>query len=132
MEFLKDALRLVRCSRGLTQRQVADALRVKPSVVSAWESGRRHPSVKRLGQLADLLELDLGELDDALELAGSPPVSRRLRPATEVSLDPQLIAQSLLGGNRDLPVEPKEHALRLLLEQLFYLVSRLPGREAGN
>ena len=71
MASLESALRCLRGSQGLTQRQVATALRVPPSTVSAWEMGRRQSSLERLGQLADLLELDLGDLDDALELAGA-------------------------------------------------------------
>lgn len=124
MASLQYALHLLRSSRGLTQRQVARAIRVPPSTVSAWEMGRRQPSLERLGQFADLLEIDLGDLDDALELAGAFPVRRRL---PEVVFAPQRIAEALLGPGRSAP----RHPLVVLLEQLFALAGRLRERGLG-
>jgi transcriptional regulator with XRE-family HTH domain len=125
MEHLGSALRFLRNSRQLTQRATAAALGIPPSTVSAWEMSRRQPSLERLGQLADLLELDLGDLDDALELAGAFPLPRR---QPEVVLAPQRIAQVVLGQQEIAPRDP----LKVLLEQLFALVGRLRERGFGE
>ena len=100
MDALSDALLLLREARGLTQRQVGAALGVDGSVVGGWERGKRTPSVSRLGQLADVLDLDLGELDDALELAGGRPVLGRRRFLSWEDLDPVRLARLLLGPDR--------------------------------
>jgi transcriptional regulator with XRE-family HTH domain len=124
MDALKDALRLLRESRGMTQRRIADALGVTPSVVSAWETGSRQPSIRRLGQIADLMGLDLGDLDDALVLAGAIPVHRRPRAVTDAAVDPRRIAQALVGRGGDEPVSQEEQRIALLLEQVVYLARR--------
>jgi transcriptional regulator with XRE-family HTH domain len=125
MESLNWALRFLRKSRSLNQRQVAEAIRAPPSTVSAWEMGRRRPSLERLGQLADLLDLDLGDLDDALELAGAFPLRRRPR---EVVLAPERIAQALYGRAEVAPRDP----LKEVLEALFALADRLRERGWGE
>ena len=51
-----------RQARGLTQRQLAEMLGVKGSHVAYLETGRRRPSLALLKRLADVLELDRGQL----------------------------------------------------------------------
>lgn len=122
-ERLGDALRLLRESRGLSQRSVAEALGVEPSVVSGWERGRRQPSLKRFGQLADHLEIDLGDLDDALALTGRP-AGRRGGDEEEVPLEPRRLARRLVGRGGRLPLDPSEGELARLLQALLNLVGR--------
>lgn len=76
-------LRQARLRAGLTQREVASRAGVQQSVVSAYESGSREPSLATLSVLVEAcgvsLELHLGESPAA---AGAPqrngPVGRRL------------------------------------------------------
>lgn len=56
-----------RWRRKLTQQDVAQALDVGQSTVSAWESGKVRPNVVALKRLAALLEVPLTELIDAAE-----------------------------------------------------------------
>jgi transcriptional regulator with XRE-family HTH domain len=51
-----------RLAVGLTQRSLAQKLGVEASHVAFFESGRRKPSLKLLGRLADLLGLDRQKL----------------------------------------------------------------------
>lgn len=76
-------LRQARDAAGLTQREVAARAGVQQSVVSAYESGSREPSLATLSALVEAcgvsLELNLGEPTAA---ASAPqrngPVGRRL------------------------------------------------------
>lgn len=51
---LPDKLKLLRTQKNLTQSKVADCIDVTPSVISAYESGERTPSVEKLVLLANL------------------------------------------------------------------------------
>jgi predicted nucleotidyltransferase/DNA-binding XRE family transcriptional regulator len=76
-------LRQARAASGLTQREVATRAGVQQSVVSAYESGGREPSLATLSSLVEAcgvsLELDIGE---ALPAGSGPsavgPIGRRL------------------------------------------------------
>ena len=130
MATLADALRILRASRRVTQSRIAKALAVPPSIVSAWERGQRRPSLERFGQLADALQLDLGELDDALERTGTPfhrDLRRRRRPRAEVDLEPARLAARLLGRLPGDPGDSTQDQLRRLLEDLFGLVGTAAG-----
>jgi len=128
VKALKHVLRLLREERGFSQVQVAEALGVDSSVISGWESGDRKPPVERIFQLADLLDLDLGDLDYALELAGGAP---RRPPARAVAPQPsaeELAARLLGGAEPELPVEAGEAVLVKLLEVAVDLAAELRRR----
>ena len=57
-EFLKEA----RIKKGLTQRQLAEKLGVKYQLIQQYEYGKLIPSVKRLIQLAKILDIDLNDI----------------------------------------------------------------------
>lgn len=120
LDVLPDALRLLRESRGLSQRRVGEAVGVKGSVVGGWERGERLPTLDRFVALADFYDLDLGDFEDALELAGAWPRRRRREP--RLATDPRRLAQHLLGDQCDPSAEDR---LTRLLESLFDLVRRL-------
>ena len=132
METLNAALRLLREARKLTQRQVAEALGIEPSVVSGWERGRSVPSLRRLGELAEVLDLDLGDLDDALELTGGPPRKRWRQPRVESDLDPGLLAQHLLGPHHGVEGDRAERTLTQLLAAAFAVAESLRQRQSGE
>ena len=132
MDTLSRALRLLREARKLTQRQVAEALGIEPSVVSGWERGRGSPSVRQLGELAEVLDLDLGDLDDALELAGGPPRARWRQPRVDSGLDPGLLAQHLLGPHRGVEGDRAERTLTQLLAAVVAVAESLRQRPSGD
>ena len=55
-------IRFERNSRGLTQKDVADALGIKTQSYQAYESGVSLPSSENLLKLAIVLELSIDEL----------------------------------------------------------------------
>ncbi|MCR4646250.1 MAG: helix-turn-helix transcriptional regulator [Oscillospiraceae bacterium] len=56
------ALRALRYARGMTQRQVADAIGVSATSITQYESGDREPSIDKLKKLAALFDCTIDEL----------------------------------------------------------------------
>lgn len=63
-----DRIKQLRKQKGLTQKEMAEAVGVGVSTVAMWESGKRTPSFKLLNDLSDLFEKSidyiLGTSDD--------------------------------------------------------------------
>lgn len=51
-----------RKAMGMTQRQLADLLKVSVMAVSAWERGEKNPAAGRLPALASVLRCTIDEL----------------------------------------------------------------------
>jgi len=128
VKALRHALRLLREERGFSQLQVAEGLGVDASVVSAWESGDRKPPFERIFQLADLLDLDLGDVDHALELAGGAPRRRSIPAAAPPPSAEELVVRLLGGEKPDLPVGAGEAILVKLVEAAVDLAAELRRR----
>jgi len=62
MTIIGARIRAARHRRGLSQKQVGDALGINDRHVQAWEAGRRNPGPKHLAKLADVLGLDVLDL----------------------------------------------------------------------
>jgi transcriptional regulator with XRE-family HTH domain len=62
VEQWTDRLARLRRAAGLTQREVATAVGIKPSSVAQWETGRSRPDLERLPILAKLYRVTLEEL----------------------------------------------------------------------
>lgn len=50
-----DHLKAARRSCGHSQASLADALGVSKGTVAMWETGKRHPSLEKVGEISDLL-----------------------------------------------------------------------------
>ena len=66
----------LRKAKGMTQKQVADALGIVPKTVSKWETGHGFPDVSTLSALADILGVSerillLGDLKQNNKEAGN-------------------------------------------------------------
>lgn len=59
---MKEKIRALREAKGLSQRELADALGLDQTTVSAWERGVAEPTVFNLRRLADVLGVSPGEL----------------------------------------------------------------------
>ena len=70
-------LKRARTSAGLTQEQLAAKLPVTRQSVSSWELGRTEPDLKTVGQLAELLDTDVGTLLGAPERPQYPRFQKR-------------------------------------------------------
>ncbi len=55
-------IRKYRKEAGLTQKALAERLKVCESIVQKWEQGDRSPPLKRLKQIAKVLETPPGNL----------------------------------------------------------------------
>lgn len=67
-------IKLIRQGLGLNQATVAEKLNVSPALITAYETGRREPSIKVLIQLAKLLNVTTDWLLDV-----PPPVTGKER-----------------------------------------------------
>lgn len=80
-----ERLRTARQERGLTLRELAQRLRVSPSMISQIETGRASPSVSTLYTLANELDVSLDELlfNDRRPQAGqaTPPSGSEVQPS---------------------------------------------------
>jgi len=63
---LGPALRRLRMARGLRQYEAAEKAGVTKAMLSAYETGKRRPSLKTLDRLLDAIGVDLGDLHRAL------------------------------------------------------------------
>lgn len=52
-----ERLKIVRKSRGHTQKSLAKALDVSKGAVAMWETGKRQPSLEKLSEISDLLQV---------------------------------------------------------------------------
>ncbi|MBQ3704727.1 MAG: helix-turn-helix transcriptional regulator [Oscillospiraceae bacterium] len=59
---LSEKLQELRCNRGLTQEELAEALYVSRTAVSKWESGRGTPSIDSLKELSRFFSVSIDEL----------------------------------------------------------------------
>ena len=68
MIILYDRIFSVAKEKGIQQKDFAEYLGVKPSVISGWKSGRLRPSVEYISKLADYFGVStdylLGKTDD--------------------------------------------------------------------
>lgn len=55
-------IKRLRLKRGLTQREMAEHLRVSAQAVSKWEAGLNYPDITLLCPIADLFGVTLDEL----------------------------------------------------------------------
>ena len=62
-----ELLRTMRTRRGLSQKQLAEKLRVSQAAVSLWETGAKYPSLDRLYDLAAVLGCRVAQLVDDKE-----------------------------------------------------------------
>jgi transcriptional regulator with XRE-family HTH domain len=58
-----------RIARGMTQRELARRLQVKPSAVCKWETGHARPEPKRIKELAEQLGVEPIRVAELLDVA---------------------------------------------------------------
>lgn len=59
---MKDKIRELREAKGMTQKELADALGINQSAVARWETGENEPTAFNVRRIADVLGTSPGEL----------------------------------------------------------------------
>jgi transcriptional regulator with XRE-family HTH domain len=83
MNLLARNLKFLRARQGLTQKQLADQLGVKPPVIGAYEEGRALPPLPVLLKLADFFQVSLDEFSRT-DLSKPGKLLSRATPSGEV------------------------------------------------
>ena len=60
--LFKENFKMLRTQQGLTQKQLADLMRISYKTVSHWETGYTEPSIAQLIAIADFFHLSSDEL----------------------------------------------------------------------
>ena len=60
--LFKENFKMLRTEQGLTQKQLADLMRISYKTVSHWETGYTEPSIAQLIAIAGFFHLLLDEL----------------------------------------------------------------------
>lgn len=118
MDTFGQRLRAARNASGFTQDELAEALGVTKSAVSAWENDRETPSFDKLGRIGQILRASL----DRLILGGDTPAGpggvREAAPSYVLTGDALLRDEMrLLRRFRAFP-ERKRKALLVLLDDM--------------
>ena len=67
----------LRKEKGLTQRQLADALNVTDKAVSKWERGLSFPDISMLEPISELLGVSIMEILAGERQSGEDPLSQK-------------------------------------------------------
>lgn len=60
--MLGDFMKKYRIENSMTQRELAKKLAISQNAVSQYESGKRHPSVKRLSRIASAMNCSVSDI----------------------------------------------------------------------
>ena len=96
-EEIGKKIKILRKTRGLTQEQLAEKLRVKRATISNYEIGRRSPHIKELESIAEALGVGL----EYFGVGGSAAVD--------------LVARAKVLFESDLPAEEKAKAYKEIM-----------------
>lgn len=85
--IVPDALKAARKAAGMTQQQLADALKVEQPTINRWENGKRSPEPSQVASLAAALQVDPSALYDreALSRLGLAPQDTEPALSAEVA-----------------------------------------------
>ena len=67
---LAEQIKYLRIKMGLTQRQLAEKLKIGPSAIGMYEQGRRAPSIDMIIQIANIFEVSVDYLLTGRETPG--------------------------------------------------------------
>lgn len=108
---MKDRIKKIRRDAGMTQKDFATAVGVKPIIVSHWETGATSPGKARLYVIAERFKVNPQWLIDGM---GDIYRSDALNDATQAQIEIDVI-KSLFQG---LPVEYQNKILVALREMI--------------
>lgn len=59
---MQNNIKTLRENRGLTQKELADAINVSRPAVAQWETGKQQPRFQRISDIARVLQCDEGAI----------------------------------------------------------------------
>ena len=89
-----EKLQILRKEKGLTQKDVADLLKVAPSTIGMYEQGRRDPDTDTIRQLAKFFNVSIDDLLGSSEISCKSP--KNLTALEQKQLDEE--AQGLVNN----------------------------------
>ena len=103
-----EKLKQARTRKGLTQRELAEIMKVSKNTITSWEIGTREPNVLSIKQLLSVLGLSADELLETSQEEKAPALQKAERELSD--LDKRIISL--------LPLVPEnvKEALLLLCE----------------
>jgi len=61
-KIIYNRIKAALAEKGITNKELADALKIAPETVSNWCTNTAQPSIKRLFDVATFLDVEAGEL----------------------------------------------------------------------
>ena len=104
---------LLRKEKNLTQKQLAEKLKVSDKAISRWETGKGYPDVSSLVTLSEFFGVSVNEL-----LAGE-------RIGKEIL--PEIAEENVIGAIRLQEKEVKKKKLQMIIVSLLFCVLLLPA-----
>lgn len=115
---LEEKLLSLRKKQGLTQMELAQALRVSRQAISKWETGEATPSLENLKSLSQLYQVPLGQLLGEEQPPVQPPQEE---PKEETNGGESLASQATSANQRILPFVALGVVAALLLGLVAFL-----------
>ena len=116
-----EQLRAARESKGYTQQQIADYMKIDKSTYCGYETGKRQPDVQKIKQLSEILGVSG---DDLLETGFSEnrafPLSEKDRREIAKNLE-QMMAQLEDGSNLMFDGDPMSDEARESIRQALQM-----------
>ncbi len=125
---MKDLLKNARISKNLKTTEVARVLKIDSALISKFETGSRMPTKVQLVALAELLSIDLHQLEVAwlkekiLQLCGESPVAVT---ALQAALDER-------GAQQTTDSEVSSASIQKLMQEMESLKSVLEASAKGR
>lgn len=128
-KLLPATLRTLREQRGYSREWVAETLDIETRELERWESGESPVPYGPFLHLADLYDLDMGDLDDLIGRTPPPKPD----PPDVIPITPRQLARQMLERRGESVDREVEDALTETLEAVFRLATRLRfQREAAS
>ena len=70
--MFNENLKIIRKAKGYTQEELAIKIHVVRQTISKWEKGLSVPDADMLSKLADVLEINVSELQDTYDITITP------------------------------------------------------------
>lgn len=119
--MLADRLKELRRELAISQRELAETLKLSPSTIAMYETGQREPDSKVLDQLADLFNVSLDYLVGRSDVRQPQPDSQ------PVDIDRILAEHNILFEGK-----PLTQADKLVILDSLRMVRRAMGAEESE